>query len=62
MSTRWTPERVFVHRHPVDMRKRIDERSAMPIVQPSVAASGSGVPLTVSRRKSSAEAGSGSSR
>jgi len=24
VSTRWTPERVLVYRHPVDMRKQID--------------------------------------
>ena len=29
MSARWTPERVFVYRHPVDMRKQIDGLSAL---------------------------------
>lgn len=29
MSARWAPERVFVYRHPVDMRKQIDSLSAL---------------------------------
>ena len=29
MSARWTPTRVLVYRHPVDMRKQIDGLSAL---------------------------------
>ena len=29
MSVRWTPDRIFVYRHPVDMRKQIDGLSAL---------------------------------
>ena len=29
MAERWRPERVFVYRHPVDMRKQIDGLAAL---------------------------------
>lgn len=30
---RWTPERVFVYRHPVDMRKQIDGLAAIVVLE-----------------------------